>query len=90
MSTFNRQFYDKMTKFPQIFVLLIYRKNLVGTKKRVRISHGKRAIGIRAIEVRLYIVMGSLFLLKWIKEYIVSQSVHLPFLAPSSSFLINK
>ena len=29
-------------------------KNFVGTQKRVRISHSKRAIGIRAIEVRLY------------------------------------
>ena len=25
----------------------------MGTQKRVRISHGKRAIGVRAIEVRL-------------------------------------
>ena len=31
-----------------------YRKNFVGTQKRVRISHDKRAIGVRAIEVRLY------------------------------------
>ena len=30
-----------------------YRKNFVGTQKRVRMSHGKRAIGVRAIEVRL-------------------------------------
>ena len=29
----------------------------MGTPKRVRISHGKRAIGVRAIEVRLYIEM---------------------------------
>ena len=54
MSTLNIQFHDKMTKYPQIFVLLIYRKNFVGTQKRVRISHGKRAIGVRAIEVLLY------------------------------------
>ena len=54
MITLNIQFHDKITKFPQIFVLLIYRKNFVGTQKRVRISHGKRAIGVRAIEVRLY------------------------------------
>ena len=37
-----------------------YRKNFVGTQKRVRISHGKRAIGVRAIEVRLYKVSVSL------------------------------
>ena len=29
-----------MTKCPQIFVLLIYRKKFVGTQKRVRNSHG--------------------------------------------------
>ena len=55
MSKLNIQFHDKMTKFFQIFVLLIYRKNFVGTQKRVGISRGKRAIGVRAIEVRLYI-----------------------------------
>ena len=37
-----------------MFVFLSYRKNFVGTQKRVRISHGKRAMGVRAIEVRLY------------------------------------
>ena len=46
-----------MTKFPQIFVLLIYRKNFEGTKKRVRNSHGKRAIVVRAIEVLLYMLI---------------------------------
>ena len=30
-------------------------KNFVGTHKRVRISHGKRAIGFRATGVRLYV-----------------------------------
>ena len=54
MSTHNIQFHDKIRKFPLIFVFLSYRKNFVGTKKRVRISHGKRAIGVRVIEVRLY------------------------------------
>ena len=53
-STHNIRFYDKIRKFPLIFVFLSYRKNFVGTQKRVRISHGKRAIGVRAIEVRLY------------------------------------
>ena len=53
MSTHNIQFHDKIRKFPEIFVSLSYRENLVGTKKRVRISHGKRAIGVRAIEVLL-------------------------------------
>ena len=52
MRTLNIQFHDKMTKFPVIFALL---EKFLGTQKRVRISHGKRAIGVRAIEVRLYI-----------------------------------
>ena len=55
MSTRNIQFCDKMRKFPSIFVFLSCRKNFVGTQKRVRISHGKRAVGVRAIEVRMYL-----------------------------------
>ena len=55
MITHNTQFHDKIRKFPYIFVFFSYRKNFVGTQKRVRISHhGKRAIGVQAIEVRLY------------------------------------
>ena len=38
----------------KIFAFLSYRKNFVGTQKRVRLSRGKRVIGVRAIEVRLY------------------------------------
>ena len=56
MSTHNIQFHDEIRKLPLKFVFLSYRKNFVGTKKLVRISHGKRAIGVRAIEVRLYLV----------------------------------
>ena len=54
MSTHNIHFHDKIRKFPYIFVFLSYRKNFVGTQKRVRISHNKRAIGVRAIQVWLY------------------------------------
>ena len=32
-----------------------YRKNFVRTQKQVRISHGKRAFGVGAIEVPLYL-----------------------------------
>ena len=42
-----------------MIVFLIYRKNFVGTQKRVRISHGERAIGVRAYEIRLYISMEN-------------------------------
>ena len=54
MSTHNIQFHDKIRKFPLVFDFFSYRKNFVGTQKRVRIIHGKRAIGVRIIEVRLY------------------------------------
>ena len=39
-----------------MFVFLSYWKNFVGTEKRVRIIHGKRAIRVRTIEVILYTV----------------------------------
>ena len=34
------------------------RMNFVGTQKRVRISNGKRDVGVRAIELRLYITLA--------------------------------
>ena len=52
MSTHNIQFHDTLRKFPEIhvFVFLSYRKIFfVGTQKRVRISHGKRAIGFELL-----------------------------------------
>ena len=54
MSAHNMQFHDKIRKNLSICVFMSYRKNFVGTQKRVRISHGKPAIGVQAIEVRLY------------------------------------
>ena len=54
MSIHNIQFRDKIRTFPLVFVFLSYRKNFVGTQKRVRINHGKRVMCVRAIEVRLY------------------------------------
>ena len=56
MSTHNMQFRDKIIieKKHYILVFLSYRKNFVGTQKRVRISHGKRVISVQIIEVFLY------------------------------------
>ena len=54
MSTHNIQFHDEIRKYRKIFVFLSNRKNFAGTRTRVRISHGKRPIRVRAIEVRLY------------------------------------
>ena len=50
-----------------MFVFLCCRKNFLGTQKRVRIRHSKRAIGVRVIEVFLYssepfcVVSGAVF-----------------------------
>ena len=39
---------------------LIHRKNFKGTQNRVRISHGERAIDVRAIEIRLYLPVTTI------------------------------
>ena len=39
----------------QFIIKLGYQENFLGTQKRIRISHGKRAIGVRVIEVLLYL-----------------------------------
>ena len=53
MSIYNIQSHDKIIKNNLLlFVFLGYRQNSYGLKS-VRISHGKRAIGVRAIEARL-------------------------------------
>ena len=54
MSTHNIQFYDKIRKKSLNISFLELLEEFVGTEKRVRIIHGKRAICVRAIEVILY------------------------------------
>ena len=46
-------FHDKIRKFSYFF-FLSYRKNFGDIQNQVRISHGKQAISVRAIESRLY------------------------------------
>ena len=53
MSIHNIQFHNEKRKLPYIFVFLICQKKFAGTQNRVRISHGERAISVRAIEIRL-------------------------------------
>ena len=53
MSTHNIQFNDEIRKFPYLFVFLSSQKNFLVTRKQVQISHGKRAISVKAIGVRL-------------------------------------
>ena len=55
MSAHIMQFHNKIKTFPKIFVFFSYRKNMVATQNRVRMSHDKRAIDVRASEVRLQI-----------------------------------
>ena len=57
MNTHNIHFYDKkkgkkILKYPLINVFLSF----LWTQKRVRISHGKRVVGVWVIEVLLYLV----------------------------------
>ena len=52
MSIHNIQFHDKIRK-KSLNIFLSYKKDFVGTEKRVRIIQGKRAIRVRAIEVIL-------------------------------------
>ena len=54
MSTHNIHFHDKIRNILLIFIFLKYRKNFLRTPKQLRISYGKRAIGVRVIEDLLY------------------------------------
>ena len=60
MSTHNIQFHDKIGKNPKnipkyLFSLPVGRNSkFLRDSKRVRISHGKRVIGVRVIKVLLY------------------------------------
>ena len=65
MSAYNIQFHAKKEPFLDI-CFLSYWKNFVGAQNRVQISHGtkcKRAIRVRAIEIRLYTVK-----LQWLEH----------------------
>ena len=53
MSTHNIYFHDKIGKHPKISLDICFLE-LSEEFPRVRISHGKRAILVRAIEVTLY------------------------------------
>ena len=52
MSAHNIQFRDKIRKISLNMCSLQLSEEF---QKRVRMSHGKRAIGVRAIEVQLYV-----------------------------------
>ena len=53
MNTHNLRFHDKSKKISLNICFLGLSEEFVGTQNRVRISDGKRAIYVRAIEVRL-------------------------------------
>ena len=55
MNTLNINFRDKTRKnISKDLFSFSYRKNFLGTEKRVRIRHGERAIDVRVIKVILY------------------------------------
>ena len=58
MNTHKLHFHDKIGKIPNITLIIVFfccRMNFLGTHTRVGISNGKRVIGVRAIEVLLYL-----------------------------------
>ena len=57
MSTYNIPFQDKIEHHPKLTEICSYKNFSQGTQERVRNSHGKRAISVRAIEVVLYMKM---------------------------------
>ena len=61
----------------KIFVFLRYRKNFSGTQKRVRIYNGKRAIGVRAIKIRLFLLTSS-FIYSLSHSYVFLQKTGTP------------
>ena len=82
MSTHNINFHDKIRDFPWNILKYLfssnYRKCFLGTEKRVRISHGKRAIGVRVFEVSfIYLLMcQSTFWKKKTRSAVKSHEVH--------------
>ena len=61
MSTKNIQFHDKLRIFYLNIRFLDLSEEFHRTQKRIRMIHGKRAIGVRAIEVLLYVVPQSYY-----------------------------
>ena len=49
------EFHDKIRKKSLNICFLALSEEFRRTRKRVRISHGKRDVGCRAIDVRLYL-----------------------------------
>ena len=66
-------------------IFLSYRKNFLGTQKRLRISHGKRAIGVRVKEVLLYVNDESYDFMKYNSQGKIKkiQAVYRVYLIPS-------
>ena len=57
MSTNNIYFHDKLGQFVKMSLIICFlepSEEFLGTQKRVQIRHGKRATGVRVIDVLLY------------------------------------
>ena len=66
MNTHSIQFHDNIRKqIPTIFLNICFLE--LSKELRVRISHGKRAIGVRGIETLLCIVSNPKFVFEWNK-----------------------
>ena len=79
--SFNICFLELSEEYCRVF--LSYRKNIVGTQKRVRMSHGKRAIEVRVIEILLYSIYTGAMITFTTRNYrtteTVTQVIDIPF-----------
>ena len=55
MSTHNIPFSRKKENHPKLSLICNYGYLFLGSQERVRNSHGKQAISVRAIEILLYV-----------------------------------
>ena len=60
MSAHSIHLQDEEENLPKLPVYRIWKKSL-RTKERVRLIHGKRAIGVRAIKVLLYMCAAAVW-----------------------------
>ena len=64
MSTHSIHLQNKRRKSPYI-IRISYLEEIPTTQERVRLIHGKRAIGVRATEVLLYYLLNSFHNKAW-------------------------
>ena len=75
MNIHNIQYLNNK-KFPKYLFSWAIRKKFIGTEKRVWMNHGKLAIGVRAIEVRLYVLFSIILHMNFfITRFIITRFI---------------